>query len=175
MTARRVLVPCFLSLLVVACGPAQQNADLQAFMQAERAQTGGRIEPLPAYEPYELIVYSAAGLRSPFEPPQTLIQRQVSGQPTTPPDTRRPPEFLERFNVAELNMVGSISREGVRWGLIVDTAGTIHRVREGNHMGKNHGRIVRIDETLVEILEKVPDGRGGWVERPRTINMNISP
>jgi type IV pilus assembly protein PilP len=165
-----------LAVSVVLAGCSGSNTeDLQQFMAVEKAKPGGRIEPLPAFAPYEAVVYSAAGLRSPFEPPQTQALRQVAGQPTSPPNPNRPAEFLERFNAGELTMVGSIAREGVRWGLIRDNSGAVHRVREGNYVGKNYGRIVAVEETYIDVLEKVPDGQGGWVERPRSINMNLSP
>jgi type IV pilus assembly protein PilP len=42
-------------------------------------------------------------------------------------------------------------------------------VKVGNYLGKNHGRIKMIDESRVEVVEIVPDGKGNWVERPRTL------
>ena len=161
-------------LLIAGCSNAN-NDDLQQFMEAERMKRGGRIEPLPAFPPYESVVYSAAGLRSPFEVPQTIVMRQETGEPTTPPDESRPREFLERFNFAELRMVGSISQNNIRWALVTDNTGAVHRVRTGNYLGRNHGRIIAVEETMIELLEKVPDGQGGWIERPRTLTMNFAP
>ena len=170
----RVLLSILFLVLVAGCSGGS-NEDLVQFMEAERMKRGGRIEPLPAFPPYESVVYSAAGLRSPFEVPQTIVMRQETGRPTSPPNPTRPQEFLERFNFAEINMVGSIYKDNVRWGLVTDASGAVHRVREGNYMGKNHGLITRVDETMIELMEKVPDGQGGWIERPRTLNMNFSP
>ncbi|MDX5297860.1 MAG: pilus assembly protein PilP, partial [Gammaproteobacteria bacterium] len=48
----------------------------------------------------------------------------------------------------------------------------IHRVRPGNFMGKNFGRIVGINDSLIELIEIVPSGHGGWVERPRTLSID---
>jgi type IV pilus assembly protein PilP len=45
----------------------------------------------------------------------------------------------------------------------------VHRVRIGEYMGRNHGRIVAITENAIEIVELVPDGADGWLERPRTL------
>ena len=170
----KVLLSILVLILLVGCSGGS-NEDLVQFMEAERMKRGGRIEPLPAFPPYESVVYSAAGLRSPFEVPQTIVMRQETGRPTSPPNLTRPQEFLERFNFAEITMVGSIYRDNVRWGLVTDTSGAVHRIREGNYLGKSHGLIVRVDETMIELMEKVPDGQGGWIERPRTLNMNFSP
>ncbi|MEC7728529.1 MAG: pilus assembly protein PilP, partial [Pseudomonadota bacterium] len=49
--------------------------------------------------------------------------------------------------------------------------GGIHRVRTGNYMGQNYGRIVGVSETRIELIEIVPNGRGGWVERPRSLTL----
>lgn len=170
----RVLVLIMALGLLVGCS-GRANEDLQQFMETERQMAGGRIEPLPALPPFESVVYSAAGIRSPFEIPQTIVMRQETGQATSAPDMSRPREFLERFNVAEISMVGSIYKDSVQWGLVTDSTGAVHRVRVGNYLGKNYGQITHIEETLIEILEKVPDGQGGWIERPRTLNMNFSP
>ncbi len=66
-------------------------------------------------------------------------------------------------------MVGTLQRDGKTWALVDDGQGRIHRVTIGDYMGKNHGEIVSITETQVDIVEVVPDGKGGWVERPRTL------
>ena len=42
-------------------------------------------------------------------------------------------------------------------------------MKVGDYLGRNEGRIVAITESQVDIVEIVPDGEGGWLERPRTI------
>jgi type IV pilus assembly protein PilP len=39
-------------------------------------------------------------------------------------------------------------------------------------MGQNYGRIIGVNETRVELIEIVPNGRGGWVERPRSLTLD---
>jgi type IV pilus assembly protein PilP len=89
------------------------------------------------------------------------------------PDLDRPREVLENFDLKSLTMVGTL--QGVGGGLfalIRDGSGGIHRVRSGNYMGQNYGRIVGISETRIELIEIVPNGRGGWVERPRSLSLD---
>ncbi|WJN59073.1 hypothetical protein OH686_10030 [Pseudomonas sp. SO81] len=38
-------------------------------------------------------------------------------------------------------------------------------------MGRNHGKILSVDESKIEVVEIVPDGEGGWLERPRSITL----
>lgn len=170
MNTLKLVIALSISLLVVGC-QSSSNEDLYSFMDQERAQRGGRIDPLPAYPPYVSVIYSAAGLRAPFEIPRNVVVRQETGTPSEPPDTARPQEYLERFNFAELSVVGSIEMNGTSWALISEANGTVHRVQTGNFLGQNHGKIVSINDTEVSVIEIVPDGQGGWIERPRSVKV----
>jgi type IV pilus assembly protein PilP len=90
---------------------------------------------------------------------------------TVKPDLLRAREFLERFNIEGLQMVGTLTQKGTQWALVKDEESGVHRVRIGNYLGKNHGRIVATTETEVSVMEIVPNGVGGWIERPRTIKL----
>ena len=39
----------------------------------------------------------------------------------------------------------------------------------GSYLGMNQGRIIKISPTQIDLVEIVPDGREGYVERPRTL------
>ena len=71
-------------------------------------------------------------------------------------------------------MVGSLEIDGVRWALIRDSENSVHRVRRGNFLGRNHGRIIESNENHIVIIEIVSDGAEGWVERPRTLEIKTS-
>ena len=154
MIKRRINI-VFRSLLAIvalaslgACGGAGDFSDLQAKMAEIKAR------PRPFTPPID-----DAGV----EIPQG---RQVE------PDFTRPREYLERFTLDSLQMVGSISRPGQPLEVLVkDPTGTVNRARVGNHLGKNFGRIIEVSETSVGVLEIVPDGQDGWVERSRTIKL----
>jgi type IV pilus assembly protein PilP len=47
----------------------------------------------------------------------------------------------------------------------------VHRLKVGDYLGRNDGRIVAISATQVDVVEIVPDGQGAWLERPRTITL----
>jgi len=70
-------------------------------------------------------------------------------------------------------MVGTLQGvDGNLFALIRDNEGGIHRVRTGNYMGQNYGRVVGVSDTRIELVEIVPNGRGGWVERPRSLSLD---
>jgi len=159
-------------LFLYGCS-SSDNQDLVAYMEQTKidASNQSRIDPLPAYPPYVAVVYSSAGFRSPFEPPRDVVVANVVGKITNAPDMARPKEFLERFNIAELSMVGTIEKEGVRWALVKDGGQSVHRVKTGNYIGQNYGLIRDIRPTGIDLIEIVVNGQGGWVERPRSLNM----
>ena len=66
-------------------------------------------------------------------------------------------------------MVGTMTREGDQVALIKSPDGLISRVNVGNYLGQNHGKVVAIKEDRVELVEIVPDGLGGWLERPASL------
>jgi len=165
---------CLLALLT-ACSHDSGFADLDRFMEETRAKPRGHVEPLPEFKAYEAFTYSAADQRAPFEPP---VEVQISMDEQEPenivePDLDRPREALENFDLKDLRMVGTLQRaSGGLFALIRDSSGGIHRVRTGNYMGQNFGRIVSVSETRVDLIEIVPNGSGGWVERPRSLSLD---
>lgn len=161
-----------LILLLSACSGGNKHQDLRDFMEETMRRPAGQIEPLPPFVPYQSFSYSAMALRSPFEPPVDDIEQLTRGKSTNvEPDPTREKEFLENFNLASLKMVGTLQRGDTLWALIDDGAGGIHRVREGNYLGKNHGRIVTASPLQIEIIEIVPNGADGWVERPQVLQI----
>lgn len=158
------------ALLLVACGESDVS-DLERFVSDKTARPGGLIEPIPTFRAYEAFAYSAQGMRSPFDRPVEVIQlAALRLRSTVAPDRARAREFLERFSIDSLTLVGKLQRQGVEWSLLRDPSGGIHRVREGNYVGPDHGRVVDVGDDYVAIVEIVTDGTSdGWVERPRTL------
>ena len=172
-TVRRSLGLLVILPWLVSCGDSGFS-DLDAFMAEKRARPGGVIEPIPTFKAYEAFAYAATTLRSPFDRPVDIRQLAALGtRIALRPDNNRPKEYLERFTLDSLLMVGSLERAGEDWTLIKDPDGGIHRVQVGNFLGRDHGRIVEMGDTFVAIVEIVPDGTAdGWVERPRTIELS---
>ncbi|KRW81818.1 MULTISPECIES: pilus assembly protein PilP [unclassified Marinobacter] len=165
---------CLASLLT-ACSQGNGFSDLDKFMADTRAKPRGHVEPLPEFKAYEAFSYSAADRRAPFEPPIDVQLTMAEEQPVSDvePDLDRPKEVLENFDLKSLGMVGTLQGvDGSLFALIRDNEGGIHRVRTGNYMGQNYGRVVGVSDTRIELVEIVPNGRGGWVERPRSLSLD---
>ena len=71
-------------------------------------------------------------------------------------------------------MVGTLEQSGQIWVIIDDGSGGVHRVKQGDYLGRNHGRIIEVSEAYVAVVEIVPNGLDGWVERPRSLKMRDS-
>jgi type IV pilus assembly protein PilP len=165
----RGLVVAGFGALLVACG-GSSFPDLDQYMAEAKAKPAGHIPPVPTFNAYKSFTYAAAGLRSPFQVPIevkeiTRLQRVTNVRP----DANRNREFLEQFSFDALEMVGSMQMGGTLWGLVRDPEGSVHRVKVGNYLGKNHGRIVELTENHLAVIEIVANGPDEWVERPRKL------
>lgn len=161
------------SLLLVACNE-RGTRDLEQFVEEAQSRQSTQIEPLPEFVPYETFLYQARDMRDPFSPPVVsqapVISRALDSG--IQPDTRRAREPLESFPLDTLRMVGTLEKNGQSWALVKATDGTIHRVRPGNYMGENYGKIIRISESQIDLVEIVPDGLGGWMEREAALALS---
>jgi type IV pilus assembly protein PilP len=156
-----------IALALVAGLAACTSADdeLDRFIADTKNQPGGRVEPLPEVKPYQTFAYSAASMRSPFVPGS-------AGGPGTAnvrPDVKRNREFLEQFSLDTLKMVGTLRLAGTNYGLVQTKDGLVHRVVPGNHMGQADGRITEVSPSKISLIEIVPDGLGGYIERPAAL------
>ena len=66
-------------------------------------------------------------------------------------------------------MSGTLGGSNAMEGLVRDPDGVVHRVRVGNYLGQNYGRVIAVEEDRIELVELVPNGAGGWMERQATI------
>ena len=156
--------------LLAACAPDNDMAQLQQDIINISLRPGGEIEPMPEFRPYEAFTYSAASMRSPFDIPLAVRARDTSEAGTmVAPDENRPREPLEEIALGSLVMVGMMYRDNEYVGLVRDELGVVHRVTAGDYMGRNHGRVLSVSPGQIDLVEIVPSGDGGWVERPRTL------
>lgn len=167
-TLRLMLLACLAGGALAgltACSSADD--DLQHFIAETNRESGGRVEPIPEIKPYQTFTYSAAALRSPFVP-----AAPASATNGVRPDSKRNREFLEQYSLDTLKMVGTLNLDGKTYGLIETRDGLVNRVLPGNYLGQNDGRITQITPSKIYIREIVPDGSGGYIERPAAIALN---
>jgi len=171
MKARFGLWPILAVLLLGGCGSSSDVADLDAYMEEVRARPKSNVEPIPRFAPYQAFTYEAASQRSPFQPPIKIdLANRQKGSRLVKPDPARVKQFLEGYSIDDFEMVGSLGNDTGKF-VLMRGAGGVHRMKVGDYLGRNEGRIVSISDSQVDVVEIVPDGEGGWLERPRVISL----
>jgi type IV pilus assembly protein PilP len=165
--AGMVLVAVFL----VAC--SENMNDLDQYIVSVKARPADPIAPIPPVKTYQPYVYEGESGRDPFR--QSISEGsddERSSTGTGPrPDFGRSKEYLERYELDTLSMVGTFSNDESYWGLIRDPEGVIHRVPVGNYIGKNHGKVVELTDTEIYLSELISDGADGWLVREASIDL----
>ena len=161
------------TLLLAGCSGGDEFSDLRGFMKEVESKPRGAIAPLPEFESYTTFTYGAANQRSPFEPPVVVAQKTSEQKKNigVKPPQNHVKEYLERFQLASLAMVGTLQQNDSTFALIEDSQGGVHRVQVGDYMGDKWGQIESIKDARVEITEIVSDGGGGWLRRPRVVEL----
>ena len=170
---KTLLLSGFLSL-IAGC-VSQDITDLENDVSEIMARPGGRIEPLPEIKPYEAYTYTSGseGEKSPFDLFYEITQQDLAGEMVDDGLTEemereirnRNREELEQFELDSLRMVGTLDNEDNNWGIVLAPDGVVHRVRIGNYIGLNIGKIINIFEDRIELREIVQDSNGRWEER----------
>lgn len=138
---------------------------VEAWVAEVKARPAPPLDPLPVMKQFETFEYSSEGLRDPFAEPAA---DRDSGSGLRPDPNRRK-EALEAFPLDGVNMVGTIGAGGNLIGLVLAPDRVTYRVRPGNYMGQNDARVTAVYEDRIEMVELVPDGAGGWLERQAKI------
>ena len=167
----------FICFLVNGC-VSHNMPDLKKQVSAIMSRPGGGIEPIPEIKPYEAYVYESgkSGANNPFK--RFYIQEQSIAleDKQGPIDDglteemrneiqNRNREELERYELDSLRMVGTLQNEENNWGIVVDPGGIVHRVKTGNYVGLNIGKITSIVEEQIEVREIIKDNNGRYEER----------
>ena len=79
---------------------------------------------------------------------------------------------LVQFPLDCLYLVGTIGRGVGLVALVMAPEKVTYRVRPGSYMGQSDGRVTGVFEDRIELVELVPDGAGGWLERPATVALD---
>ena len=160
---------CAIGTVLVAVGVAGCSggqSDLEKWIADTKKKPGGRIQALPEVKPYETYAYSASKLRSPFQP---VGPNAANGLAGVRPSSRRNREFLEGFSLDTLKMVGTFKVGSSFYGLVQSKDGLVHKVQPGNYLGQNDGKVTEITGGKISLLEIIPDGLGGYIERPASL------
>lgn len=174
-TAPRTIAVSLTAVLALsACGG--DMSDLQQYIAEVKARPATPIEPIPPVKTYTPYEYEGTAGRDPFRSSSSEgreVAQAGDGGSTAAvgprPDFDRAKQYLERFELDTLSMVGTFGKDSNYWGLVRDPDGVVHRVSVEDYVGKNHGQIIDIDDSEIELSELINDGSGGWLQREASL------
>ncbi|HAU4078665.1 TPA: pilus assembly protein PilP [Legionella pneumophila] len=162
---RKSLLTALLVLLLSAC--SGDNSDLVKYINEVKSRPERPIEPIPKFAPLPIFRFPENDdRRNPFKPIDQKKRNDIYA-----PDKKRPKQPLESFPLDALKFVGTLKKDNEIWALIRQPEGQISRVRVGDYMGQNYGRIILIKNDLIKLEETVQKS-GTWEKQSTTINLD---
>ena len=169
-TFLRISTIAFVALAVAGCtrgvtSTPGEAPNLEKWVADVKARPAPALDPLPVMQQFETFEYAAQDLRDPFSD----AWGNQGGGTGLRPDPNRRKEPLEQYPLDGLDMVGTLGAGGGLIGLVMAPDRVTHRIRPGAYLGQSDGRVTAVHEDRIELVELVPDGAGGWLERPAAI------
>ena len=166
---RRTLIAGLSCLVLGGCSSERHLDEVRQFVKESDNTPRGRIPPLPEVRPYEPFEYAAFDLVDPFVP-RKIEPPKPSGvarglQP--PKDHVKGP--LEAFPIENLKMVGTLQQKKDVYALIKAPDNNLYRVKTGDFLGQNFGRVTDINESTLKLKELIQDSGSEWKEEERTL------
>lgn len=152
------------------------SADIQQWMNEQKAQVRPKVAPLPEPKKFTPQAYRPVEQMDPFSNEkltQALKQdttKATANAALVAPELNRRKEPLEAIPLDAMRMVGSLNKAGQLVAL-VQINNLLYQVKPGNYMGQNYGRVMRITETEMTLREIVQDAAGEWIERPTALQL----
>lgn len=169
------LKPTLAILAICLVGCESRTDQVQVKMQDIRSQAPLPVQPPPEFTPVPNYSYSGYQLKSPFIPTSLADELRVMAGKRVYPNLSRPLQPLEYYALEDLVMKGTLrDKTGNIQSLIRTPNGDLEKVQKGSYMGQNHGRVVAINPNQMELVEIVPDGQDGYIERPRVLILHGS-
>lgn len=162
-------------LVVVAAallaGCSAQEDNVRSELKALTKNLVPKIEKLPAPIDYENFNYDATALADPFSPGKINLRSRPGGG--VQPDLQRDKQPLEAFPLEQLRMVGAVKLGNVMYA-VINADGYLYRVRAGQFVGQNYGRVQQVTETSTALREMFQEPNGDWAERDASLSIQDS-
>jgi type IV pilus assembly protein PilP len=161
---------------LVALGGLGCSADqdeLTQWMDQQRREVKPNVAPLSPPKKFNPQAYLALSSIEPFSAQKLSVAlKQQERQPSSllAGEINRRREPLEAYPLDSMTMVGSVVRTGRPYALLrVDNL--LYQVKQGDYLGQNYGKIMKISETDVSLREIVQDAAGEWIERMSALQL----
>jgi len=172
---KRLLLAGWFALigLLPACAPSRQDS-LHAWMQAQRKVSVPRVETVAAPLVFKHLPYEHDQRTDPFAKQYfvalTNAPEEHANSNLSRAHKSRVRQPLESIALESMDCVGMLEMQGHTVGL-VRVNGTVHQVVPGQYIGKNFGKVWRVDESGIALREIAHDADGRWLERDAQLRM----
>ncbi len=153
--------------LLSACGPSRQE-NLRQWMEEQRKASIPSVKKIPAPQPFQHLSYEQGDHKDPFTKQYFVALANAQPEKANPDlsmsHKSRVRQPLEIFPLESMNFVGMIEKQGRSVGL-VRANGIVYQVVAGHYIGKNFGKVLRVEESGIQLREIAQDAGGKWLER----------
>lgn len=172
MIKKRYLIQAWLVALMLCSGVVttfikfeDHAKETHDFIQQVKNKPHHPIDPIPELKPLEQFTYPETSVRpSPFQ-----LKKSQTFSAIRPNAHQRDP--LEDYPLDALKFTGVIEEKMKQWALIRLPDGRIARIKLGEYMGQNEGKVVAVTENSLIIEEQIND-QGKWVKRRIMLRLN---
>jgi len=168
----KILITLVLSLSLVACVEVEID-DLTQFVVEAKSKVYPINDKIPELKKIDAIAYTGGDGRNPFSEPKAEVVTPPKNEPKScpQPNFNRKKQALEMYSLENLLMSGTLLIDEELWGLVKAPGGEIYKVRPGYYLGLNYGKVLRVTNTKIELLELASDKDGCWQERITQITL----
>ena len=147
------------AVLLVACGPSRQDT-LREWMEEQRKASIPTVKKIPAPQPFKHLSYEQGDRKDPFTKQYFVALANAAAEKENPDlslsQKSRARQPLESIPLESMNFVGMLEKQGRSVGL-VRANGIVHQVVPGQYIGKNFGKVLRVDESGIQLREIAQD------------------
>ena len=168
----RFFIILFMTFPLFSCVDVDID-DLTRFVVETKEKIYPIDDKVPALKKIEALTFTQQDSRNPFSDPQAEIVAPVVNAPKScpQPNFNRKKQALETYSLDNLAMRGTVLVEQELWALVQVTGGELYKVKPGHYLGLNHGKVVKIAEDKIDLLELALDRDGCWQERITQITL----
>ena len=162
----RFFILLIMTLPLYSCVDIQVD-DLREYVAKVKLQAYPINDKIPALKKIDVIVFTQENGRNPFSKPQAEVAAPLISMPKScpQPDFKRKKHPLEMYSLDNITMRGTLFIDDELWALVQVSGGEVHKVKPGDYLGLNYGKVLKISENKVELLELASDKNGCWQER----------
>lgn len=163
----RICILLLMTFPLFSCNDEAKVDDLREFVIKTKAQVYPINDHVPTLKKIDAMVFSKEEGRNPFSEPHAEVVKSVENTPKScpQPNFNRKKHPLEMYSLDNLSMRGTLFSNNELWALVQVAGGELYKVKPGDHLGLNYGKVLKITKSKVELLELASDQNGCWQER----------